>query len=72
MHLHVLNLFIYLFVIYLFYRQYEEKQLHSQQERTQKRLEFANQISRLENQLAYERKRDTKGVCVYVHVHVLF
>lgn len=41
-------------------RQYEEKQLRSQQERAQKRLEFANQVSRLENQLAYERKRDTK------------
>ena len=44
--------------------------MRSQQERKQKRLEFANQVSRLENQLAYERKRDTKGVCVYVHVGI--
>ena len=44
-----------------FYRQYEEKQLHSQQERDQRRLAFAKQISQLESQLAYEKQRDTKG-----------
>ncbi len=44
------------------HRQYEEKQLKGQQGRAQKRLEFANQVSRLQNQLAYERKRDTTGL----------
>ena len=44
-------------------RQYEEKQLKGQQERAQRRLEFANQESRLQNQLAYERQRDTMGMC---------
>jgi structural maintenance of chromosome 1 len=43
-------------------RQYEEKQLHNQQMRSKKKLEFANQISRLENQLEYERRRDTKSI----------
>ena len=36
-------------------RQYEEKELKSQQDRAKKRLEFENQKSRLQNQLAYER-----------------
>lgn len=43
------------------YRQYEEKQLRTQQLRSEKSLEFTNQISRLKNQLDYEKKRDTKG-----------
>ena len=43
------------------HRQYEEKQLKGQQERAQRRLEFANQVSRLQNQLAYEKQRDTAG-----------
>jgi structural maintenance of chromosome 1 len=42
-------------------RQYEEKQLKGQQERAQKRLEFANQVSRLQNQLAYEKQRNTSA-----------
>ena len=42
-------------------RQYEEKQLKGQQERDRKRLEFNNQVSRLQNQLAYEEQRDTSG-----------
>jgi structural maintenance of chromosome 1 len=46
----------------LYCRQYEEKQLHNQQMRSKKKLEFANQISRLENQLEYERRRDTKSI----------
>ena len=41
-------------------RQYEEKQLRSQQERARKRLQFSNQISRLQSQLDYERKRNTR------------
>lgn len=51
-------------------RQYEEKQLRSQQLRSQKKLEFANQISRLENQLDYEKKRDTKGI-LYYHSNII-
>ena len=53
------------------YRQYEEKQLRGQQERAQRRLEFMNQISRLQNQLAYEKQRDTLGnvvlqcICIF-------
>jgi structural maintenance of chromosome 1 len=42
-------------------RQYEEKQLKGQQERARRRLEFANQVSRLQNQLAYEKQRDTSA-----------
>ncbi|EDO49596.1 predicted protein [Nematostella vectensis] len=42
-------------------RQYEEKQLKAQQERSKKRLEFTKQESRLQNQLDYERSRDTKS-----------
>ena len=40
---------------------YEKKQLKGQQEQAQKRLEFANQVSHLQNQLAYEKQRDTLG-----------
>ena len=35
------------------YRQYEEKQLKTQQERAQKRLEFSNQGSKLKSQVLY-------------------
>ena len=52
--------------LYLNNRQYEEKQLRSQQERAKKRLEFSNQISRLQNQLQYEKQRKTQGG---MHVH---
>ena len=36
-----------------FYRQYEEKQLKSQQERAKKKLALTNQESRLQNQVRY-------------------
>ena len=52
-------------------RQYEEKQLKGQQERAQRRLEFANQESRLQNQLAYERQRDTMGMCSHESLCVM-
>ena len=42
-------------------RQYEEKQLSKQQERAKKRLEFANQQSKLQSQLDFERRRNTQG-----------
>ena len=37
--------------IYVMYRQYEEKQLKSQQERAKKKLALTNQESRLQNQV---------------------
>lgn len=52
--------FLKYFIVY--FREYEEKQLRSQQQQEQKKLEYENQISRLENQLDYERRRDTKGI----------
>ena len=39
-------------------RQYEERELKSQQDREKKKLEFENQINRISNQLEYERKRE--------------
>ena len=55
-------------------RQYEEKQLKGQQERARRRLEFANQVSRLQNQLAYEKQRDTSGLFTlnvfYVYMYI--
>merc|ERR1711962_769505 len=39
-------------------RQYEERELKTQQERAKKRLEFENQINRITTQLEYEQKRE--------------
>merc|ERR1719330_113523 len=39
-------------------RQYEERELKSQQERAKRKLEFENQINRITTQLEYERKRE--------------
>merc|ERR1712240_751144 len=39
-------------------RQYEERELKTQQERAKKRLEFENQINRISTQLEYEQKRE--------------
>merc|ERR1719414_1523123 len=39
-------------------RQYEERELKTQQDREKKKLEFENQINRISNQLEYERKRE--------------
>merc|ERR1712096_501990 len=39
-------------------RQYEERELKSQQERAKKKLEFDNQINRVSTQLEYEQKRE--------------
>ncbi|XP_057376078.1 structural maintenance of chromosomes protein 1A-like [Daphnia carinata] len=41
-------------------RQYEERELRTQQERAKKRLEFENQKNRILNQLEFERSRDTQ------------
>ncbi|XP_043267117.1 structural maintenance of chromosomes protein 1A [Venturia canescens] len=42
-------------------RQYEERELRSQQERAKKRLEFENQCNRIYNQLDFEKQRDTES-----------
>merc|ERR1712241_1009727 len=39
-------------------RQYEERELKSQQEKAKKKLEFENQINRITTQLEYEQKRE--------------
>merc|ERR1719342_1044325 len=39
-------------------RQYEERELKTQQDREKKKLDFENQINRITNQLEYERKRE--------------
>merc|ERR1719210_3201494 len=39
-------------------RQYEERELKSQQDREKKRMDFENQINRISNQLEYERRRE--------------
>jgi structural maintenance of chromosome 1 len=40
------------------FRQYEENQLRMQEQTISKRLEFAAQVTKLENQITYEEKRD--------------
>ncbi|XP_043260153.1 structural maintenance of chromosomes protein 1A isoform X2 [Colletes gigas] len=42
-------------------RQYEERELRSQQERAKKRMEFENQCNRICNQLDFEKQRDTEN-----------
>ena len=45
------------------YRQYEEQNVHAHKERMKKKNELQSQLARLQNQLEYERSRDTlKGV----------
>merc|ERR1711860_68521 len=41
-------------------RQYEERELKSQQDRAKRKLEFENQINRISTQLEYEKKRENK------------
>ncbi|XP_033230168.1 structural maintenance of chromosomes protein 1A-like [Belonocnema kinseyi] len=42
-------------------RQYEERELRSQQERAKKRMEFENQCNRIYSQLDFEKQRDTES-----------
>ncbi|NP_001152812.1 structural maintenance of chromosomes 1A isoform X1 [Nasonia vitripennis] len=42
-------------------RQYEERELRSQEERAKKRMEFENQCNRIQNQLDFEKQRDTES-----------
>ena len=39
-------------------RQYEERELKTQQDRAKKKMEYENQINRISTQLEYERKRE--------------
>ena len=60
------DVLVFLFVCYIYcvfspFRQFEERELRSQQERAKKRLEFENQKFRLQNQIEFERSRDTIG-----------
>lgn len=41
-------------------RQYEERELRTQQERAKRRMEFEDQKNRIQNQLDFEKTRDTK------------
>lgn len=41
-----------------FSRQYEERELKTQQDRAKKKMEFDNQINRVTTQLEYERRRE--------------
>lgn len=45
----------------LFERQYEERELQVQEERAKVRLEFENQRFKLQNQIEFEKSRDTIG-----------
>ena len=54
-------LFVTYIVFFPPFRQFEERELRSQQERAKKRLEFENQKFRLQNQIEFERSRDTIG-----------
>jgi hypothetical protein len=52
--------------VFFWFRQFEERELRSQQERAKKRLEFENQKFRLQNQIEFERSRDTIGIFIKV------
>jgi len=48
-------------------RQYEERELRSQQERAKIRLDFENQKNRIMSQLDFERTKDTQSMFFYVY-----
>ena len=52
-------------------RQYEEKQLSKQQEKAKKRLEFANHQSKLQSQLDFEKRRNTKGQVIINFLYLI-
>ena len=59
-HIAIFCLFVCLFAVS---RQYEEQNVHAHQERMKRKNEIQNQLARLQNQLEYERSRDTmKGI----------
>ena len=53
---------MFLFFLLNLLRQYEDRELRVARERDRKRLEFTNQLQRINNQLEYERSRDTEGL----------
>ncbi len=48
--------------VFLPFREYEDRELRIARERDRKRLEFTNQLQRINNQLEYEKSRDTQGM----------
>lgn len=53
-------------------RQYEERELRSQQERAKIRLEFENQKNRIMSQLDFERTKDTQSnifIVYKIYIH---
>ena len=42
-------------------RQYEERELQAQEDRAKRRMDFDNQKMRLQNQLEFEKTKDTYG-----------
>lgn len=54
-------------------RQYEERELRSQQERAKIRLDFENQKNRIMSQLDFERTKDTQSkFCRMLYLNELF
>ena len=51
-------------------RQYEERELQAQEDRAKRRMDFDNQKMRLQNQLEFEKTKDTYGAYT-LHVAVL-
>lgn len=52
-------------------RQYEERELRSQQERAKIRLDFENQKNRIMSQLDFERTKDTQSkILLYLQFQV--
>ncbi len=57
------NLAVFLLMfVFLPFREYEDRELRIARERDRKRLEFTNQLQRINNQLEYEKSRDTQGM----------
>ena len=48
-------------------RQYEERELQAQEDRAKKRMDFENQKMRLQNQLEFEKTKDTYGKATSIH-----
>lgn len=61
-----LNLFFFHFALFHVFRQYEERELQVQEERAKVRLEFENQKFKLQNQIEFERSRDTIGKSILI------
>lgn len=51
--------------------EYEDRELRIARERDRKRMEFTNQLQRINNQLEYEKSRDTQGNVFEVAMNIL-